>query len=196
MCANTADPVRSERRAWGRVMAAWTHVSRTGVRKGSGNLRTFRAASSPRRAAGRLLSKLPACEGAELRTLTVPSRRPCGWPIRSPPGLRTGRSVPRPAQTGNPGWGTSPQYLPPRTQASRGPVLPTSSPRWGCLLGLRVHGPTGPTLLRTWPGINRSWPLWRRAGRRCRRSPRTPSGERCPCCPPNGHRSGACTTRS
>src|SRR5829696_5019949 len=46
-------------------MAAWTHVSRTSVRKGRGNLRTFRAISSPRRAAGRLRSKSPACEGAE-----------------------------------------------------------------------------------------------------------------------------------
>src|SRR5215207_4425023 len=46
-------------------MAAWTHVRRTGVRKGRGNLRIFRAISSPRRAAGRLRSKSPACEGAE-----------------------------------------------------------------------------------------------------------------------------------
>src|SRR5918994_2575669 len=46
-------------------MAAWTHVNRTGARKGGGNLRTLRAISSPRRAAGRLRSKSLACEGAE-----------------------------------------------------------------------------------------------------------------------------------
>src|SRR5215217_6336501 len=56
-------------------MAAWTHVSRTSVRKGRGNLRTFRAISSPRRAAGRLRSKSPACEGAEVDRERSPCHR-------------------------------------------------------------------------------------------------------------------------